>query len=332
MDTVVRITAPARLHLGFLDLNGAAGRKFGSIGLAIDSHHTIVEARFCTSDVQHVIPDHLRTKVDTLINTFCRHFADIVRQQPSPVQVSILQSIPEHAGLGSGTQLAIAVGTALCRLYDILIDTPTIATILDRGSRSGIGIAAFDQGGFIVDGGLGAQSAVPPLLARHTYPEDWRIVLIMEQTRQGVHGQAETQAFSTLPPFPQSQSHAICHLTLMALLPALLERDIALFGQSITEIQNLIGDHFSLVQGGRYTSPAIAQLLAQATTLGHTGIAQSSWGPTGCVFVDSEAAALTLTKHLEETVEQHFDNKADYSIMTAQANTIGAVIELNTAS
>ena len=33
----ILITSPARLHLGFMDLNGSLGRKFGSVGLAIDS-------------------------------------------------------------------------------------------------------------------------------------------------------------------------------------------------------------------------------------------------------------------------------------------------------
>ena len=36
----VRVIAPARLHLGFLDLNGSLGRLFGSIGLAIDRPRT----------------------------------------------------------------------------------------------------------------------------------------------------------------------------------------------------------------------------------------------------------------------------------------------------
>ena len=36
----VRVVAPARLHLGFLDLNGSLGRLFGSIGLAIDTPRT----------------------------------------------------------------------------------------------------------------------------------------------------------------------------------------------------------------------------------------------------------------------------------------------------
>src|ERR1700680_1975654 len=36
----VTVTAAARLHLGFLDLNGGLGRRFGSIGLAIDAPRT----------------------------------------------------------------------------------------------------------------------------------------------------------------------------------------------------------------------------------------------------------------------------------------------------
>ena len=32
----VVISAAARLHLGFLDLHGGLGRRFGSIGIAID--------------------------------------------------------------------------------------------------------------------------------------------------------------------------------------------------------------------------------------------------------------------------------------------------------
>ena len=38
----ISITSPARLHLGFMDLNGSLGRKFGSVGLAIDSIETSV--------------------------------------------------------------------------------------------------------------------------------------------------------------------------------------------------------------------------------------------------------------------------------------------------
>src|SRR5262249_55558756 len=40
LSATIRVTAPARLHLGFLDLDGALGRRFGSIGLAVDHPET----------------------------------------------------------------------------------------------------------------------------------------------------------------------------------------------------------------------------------------------------------------------------------------------------
>jgi len=327
LTNFVRVTTPARLHLGFLDLNGTAGRRFGSIGMAINSHQTIVEAHYSESEVCHDAPKHIQEKLKRLIAAFFSVFSKQIPLPKKYCKLVVKKVIPEHAGLGSGTQLALAVGTALCRLYNINAATHDIATVLDRGARSGIGIATFNQGGFIVDGGLGPSSITPPLLAHYTYPEEWRIVLIMESHSQGIHGTEESKAFKSLPPFPISQSHAICHLTLMKLLPALVEQDINAFGQSITDIQHLIGDHFSTIQGGRYTSNSIATLLNYATELGHLGIAQTSWGPTGCVFVKNEEAGTLLISKLNDYVEQYFKLETDYSILMTDANSSGSIVE-----
>ena len=40
----MEVEAPARLHLGFLDLHGGLGRRFGSIGLTIDGLSTRLRA------------------------------------------------------------------------------------------------------------------------------------------------------------------------------------------------------------------------------------------------------------------------------------------------
>ncbi|TAL78081.1 MAG: GHMP kinase, partial [Beijerinckiaceae bacterium] len=45
MASSVRVETSARLHLGFLDLNGGAGRKFGSLGLALDGPVTELTIR-----------------------------------------------------------------------------------------------------------------------------------------------------------------------------------------------------------------------------------------------------------------------------------------------
>ncbi len=329
--TRVRVSAPARLHLGFLDLNGNSGRKFGSIGLAINSHKTTVEASLSgTKSHQLSVPEAMQDKVQQLIAHFYQQIASHIPSQNRGIALKLQSAIPAHAGLGSGTQLSLVIGTALSRLHKIDINTQQIASSLGRGSRSGIGIATFDHGGFIIDGGLAQDSTVPPLLAQYTFPKNWFIVLIMESNQQGIHGKQERDAFVQLPTFPLEQSREICHLTLMKLLPALVEEDINQFGQAITQIQALIGDHFSSSQGGRYTSQKIAMLLDYAKKLGHQGIGQSSWGPTGCLFVDGSSAAQQLVVSLEDYIHKQFDNPQDYSVIIAQASQNGAKIELDT--
>ncbi|MCK5644485.1 MAG: beta-hydroxylase, partial [Gammaproteobacteria bacterium] len=171
----------------------------------------------------------------------------------------------------------------------------------------------------------------PPLLGHYEFPENWRIVTILDHANQGVHGKDELKAFKDLPTFPLTNSQAICHLTLMKLLPALAEEDIESFGEAITNIQSLIGDHFAPAQGGRYTSQHVASLLNHAQNLGHKGIAQSSWGPTGCIFVDNENSATQLIEELKQHAQAHFDKESSLSFAMAQANSSGANIEITTS-
>lgn len=330
VDTKIRVSTPARLHLGFLDLNGSTGRKFGSIGLAVNSHHTIIEAQLAAStsiNTPNADPE-IQQRVGKLIAKFYATLGQHIAADQRGVTISLVQLIPEHAGLGSGTQLALAVGSALGKLHQLPASTSDIAAQLGRGSRSGIGIATFDHGGFIVDGGLSDTSPVPPLLAHYKFPENWRMVIIMEHHNKGLHGSQELSAFNTLDTFPLSNSQAICHLTLMKLLPALLEKNIEQFGQAITEIQTLIGDHFAPVQGGRYTSKDIAILLNHAKSLGHAGIAQSSWGPTGCVFVENDQSAKQLINDLGNYADNNIKANSELAFTIAQASSNGANIEI----
>lgn len=323
-NTLVKVSAPARLHLGFLDLNGERGRKFGSIGLAIDTHHTTIEVSH--SETTHISSPSESHRISTLLNRFYDNLGQHILEKDRAVTINVMELIPEHAGFGSGTQLALTLGTALCKLHGIAVSTREIAFKMGRGTRSGIGIATFDSGGFIIDGGLGKGSTVPPVLIHQSFPSAWRIVLINDASHDGMHGEDELTAFKTLPVFPQINAQSICHLTLMKLVPALIENNISSFGEAITEIQTLIGDHFAPAQGGRYTSDAVAKNLQQAQRLAHKGISQTSWGPTGCVFVDSEANAKQLVHTLTEFSQNENLNTISFSI--AAANSVGANIEI----
>src|SRR5882672_6538646 len=97
----VSVTVPARLHLGFLDLNGELGRKFGSIGLAISGLRTQVTiARAAQTRVEGPDADRAQRHIETLR----QHL-----RLEGGHHVKVNEAIPAHAGLGSGTQLALAL-------------------------------------------------------------------------------------------------------------------------------------------------------------------------------------------------------------------------------
>jgi beta-RFAP synthase len=170
--------------------------------------------------------------------------------------------------------------------------------IIDRGARSGIGIAVFEQGGLIVDGGRGVNTQTPPVIARLDLPEEWRFLLVLDPLGQGLHGSQEVAAFAALPPFPREDAAQLCHLLLMRALPGLVEHDLQAFGSVISEIQRRVGDHFAPAQGGRYTSTAVAEAMAWLEAQGASAIGQSSWGPTGFCLLENETRALALLQEL----------------------------------
>lgn len=283
-NTLVSVVAPARLHMGFIDLGGALGRRFGSIGAGVNEIATHLTLESCDV-LQATGPGSERAMKAAQV--FAERF-----QIPARAAIRIRQAIPEHVGLGSGTQMALAVGMGLARLHGVQLTVRAAAGAIERGGRSGIGIAVFEQGGLILDGGRGPDTVTPPVISRLEMPADWRFILIFDQRGQGLHGTQEVAAFGALPPFPEALAARLCHRLLMQALPALAEGDIINFGQVITELQQAVGDHFAPAQGGRFTSPEVAEALRWLDTRGAVGLGQSSWGPTGfCVLPDLQTAA-----------------------------------------
>ncbi|WP_407943075.1 beta-ribofuranosylaminobenzene 5'-phosphate synthase family protein [Methylobacterium oxalidis] len=287
----VRVRAPARLHFGFLDLHGGLGRRFGSIGLAVDAPAVELVAR-AAEGLTAEGPESER------VLAYARAAAGHLGV-PEAGSFRVAEAIPAHAGFGSGTQLALAVAAALARLNGRSFTPQDFADALDRGNRSGVGLAAFTDGGLIVDGGRDARGSPPPVIARLPYPEAWRVVLILDTAMTGVHGKREIEAFRDLPRFPEAEAAEICRIVLMQAMPAAVVADPEAFGAGITAIQRRIGDHFAPHQGGRYASPAVAEALAAIAARGIAGYGQSSWGPTGFALLPSEREARALVAELE---------------------------------
>ena len=233
---------------------------------------------------------------------------------PGGAHLRIVEAIPEHVGLGSGTKLALAVTRALAALEGRDIDAPGLAAATGRAARSAVGMWTFALGGFVVEGGHrpGVDSPAP-LLAHHPMPDDWRAVLVVPAAEPGLSGGAEAEAFSQLVPAPE-RSAAIAQLVVTSLLPALVEHELEEFGTALTRIQELVGDSFAAAQGGRF-HPRAAPLVEALLRFGAAGAGQSSWGPTAYGIVGSEAAGRELARRMEDEVGEGsvdvvaFDNR-----------------------
>jgi beta-ribofuranosylaminobenzene 5'-phosphate synthase len=283
----VCVTAPARLHMGFLDLNGSLGRHFGSIGVAVNELATRLVISSSTAGLQASGPQANSALKSAKLFCDAMGLGDCVR-------IHVEEAIPGHIGLGSGTQLALATGAGLAAYFGLDLSVREIARMVDRGARSGIGIAVFEQGGLIVDGGRGSLTETPPVISRMDVPQEWRFILLFDARGQGLHGAQEIEAFQALPPFPAGETARLCHRVLMQGLPALAESDLTGFGAVITDLQKSVGDHFAPVQGGRFTSPEVGAALNWLGEQGAAGLGQSSWGPTGFCLVENSARATEL--------------------------------------
>ena len=308
------VTATARLHFGFLDPSGRSARPFGSFGLSLDSPRTRLvlrrAERFAVSG-----PEGERAG---------RYLNEIAASCgiEATYALHIDAAIPPHAGLGSGTQLALAVGSAFAALEGLHLEPQEIAARLGRGTRSGIGIATFAEGGAVLDEGP-RQGNLPRLASRVPFPPSWRALLIFDEETKGLAGVSETLAFETLADFPAREIEALSRAITQGALPALAARDFATFCRHVGDLQACMGAYFAPAQGGVYASPRVAEALAWLRNEGIIGLGQSSWGPTGFAFAASRAEGEDLLGRLRARFKH-----PGLSFALVQGRNEGAKVEI----
>jgi beta-RFAP synthase len=286
--------------MGLLDLRGELGRKFGGIGAALTSPSLLLEAE-AGEGLQ--VSGEESERVGQAARAFFAHY----RIDPG-AHLRVHRMIPSHAGLGSGTQLALATGLALSRLFGIAATPEGLAAATARGRRSAIGTWAFDRGGFVLEGGRSEGSERPaPLLLHRPMPASWRCLLLIPDVPPGLSGEAEDEAFRTFEAPPASVVEKIAHQILMVVLPGLVEEDLPAFGRGITAVQALVGEMFERAQGGRFAHPLVGRLVEELLARGAAGAGQSSWGPAVFGLFPDEAAARKVQQALGGTVTP-FDN------------------------
>lgn len=286
----VRVESAGRLHFGFLNLSLSHDRLYGSLGVALDEPRVVVDA----APAGDVRCDHPRAR------EYAAHACDVL--DVPGADVAVREELPVHAGLGSGTQLALSVLAAVARAHDRAPSVREHAPELGRGGRSGVGVATFESGGFVLDAGHPTglfttdapprgEWTVPAVTARHRLPGDWRFVLVLPDADPGKTGAGEDESMrAAVEAADPGLADRISGVVTRRVLPAVANGDADAFGAAVAEVGRLNGAWYADEQGGVYRPPVGAVVDSLAGSPAVAGAGQSSWGPAVYGVTDAERA------------------------------------------
>jgi len=326
------IKTPSRLHLTLIDLNGSLGRIDGGVGLTLEKPGLVLEMQRNNGEIsvdfqnRQELPVNVISDYADKIKTSARKMMDHL-ELDGGYSFTVCETYPSHSGLGSGTQLSLATGKLISESENQQITVPQIANIVGRGGTSGIGVASFDKGGFIIDGGhpqeekpdflpsSASQASPPPIIARYEFPQDWDVILVIPNVMKNVSGEKEVNIFQEYCPIPVEEVQRLSHLLLMKMMPAVLEEDLDGFGEAVNSIQNI---GFKKVEN-QLQKPVIRDIMQLLRDAGAPGVGMSSFGPTIYVVNDST----------QDIVSAARDALADIGgdIIETRAQNNGAVME-----
>ncbi len=295
VDSALTITAPSRLHFGMLSFGWPGRRQFGGVGAMLDRplRMTMSPATKLSAKGKHA----------DRAASFARRWAQCHLAGADPAcEIQIETAPSDHIGLGSGTQLALAVAAGLFTMHDQpLPSAEKLAASVGRGGRSAVGTYGFLNGGLIAERGRMAGQELAELHRRIEIPAAWRFVLLQPHDRQGVHGEDESRAFLRLPPVPTATTESLWDELDQRLLPTLAAKDFGGFSESLYQYGILAGNCFSHIQGGPFSSPKAAAVVAEIRAMGFAGVGQSSWGPTLFALAESRKEAAELVARIAES-------------------------------
>lgn len=308
--------------MGLIDLNGSIGRIDGGLGIVISKPNFTVRVSK-SKEFSIDIPAQYLKPAFTAVNTVIDHF-----KLDKNISIKLDDIIPPHVGLGSGTQLALGIGYAICKLNERSITISDLISLIGRGGTSGVGVTAFQNGGFILDGGhsFGCSSTKkcfaptsaskgvppPPILLRLDFPENWKILLVIPKKGSKVSGAEEAQLFLKLCPIPVTEVQYICHIILLKLLPALYEKDLYSFGSSINDLQKYGWKKIEIEK----QHPVILETMNYLKSQGAAGVGLSSWGPLIYSFGED-------LENIQKKAEEFLETRGGGTCMIVTPNNHG---------
>lgn len=224
----ILVTAPARLHLGLLNMSGLFDRMDGGLGVSITEPRWQLRA-MAADDIRIVgLRGELHDAATRALQALCVEFS-----MPG-IYIFVEQGVPAHVGLGSKTSLLMALGRAVCQLTGNAFDVTQIAMVVGRGGTSGAGVNLARRGGVVWDAGhrfsakngtFGPSStsvARPPQPITRLVPSDLFVVHFRYHA-VGPSGSAERKIFADTCPLPSDETTRLLLLASGVVLPCMAE-------------------------------------------------------------------------------------------------------------
>ncbi|MHA2128172.1 MAG: beta-ribofuranosylaminobenzene 5'-phosphate synthase [Promethearchaeota archaeon] len=332
--TSLRITTPCRIHLSLIDENGYTGRVDGGIGLMLDRPNVVFEASNSAEEFKIEAHNYYRESIE-VINEIASRVFKTFNISNKNFHFNLKRYFPSHVGLGSKTQLSLAIITAITKLKSIEhLTTKHLTQLVERGGTSGIGWRGFETGGFILDGGhdfgkgkekesflpSSASSKSNPALtiSRHNIPDKWRFVLVIPNVKKGAYGDEEIRVFQEYAPIPMHEVNEVSHLIIMKILPGILKNDLECFGEGLRRIQSIGFKKIEI----NLQHQIVKDLLYFFEEYGLKGYGMSSFGPSVVGIVESDSEAEDLLR----AVQKNQKNGGGH-IYICKPNNSGAKIE-----
>jgi beta-ribofuranosylaminobenzene 5'-phosphate synthase len=268
--------------------------------------------------------------IKKLINTY-----SLSQTDKFPLKITIWDFLYAHMGLGSKTQMALAIATSIINILDlnVKINIETLTHMVGRGGTSGIGFRSFETGGFILDCGhrfgkdeekqsflpSSASNAKPArTILRYRFPEQWYVLVVILDVPAGASNVEEINIFQEHCPIPIEEVQEVSHHVLMQLLPGIIEGDLCTFGKALNAIRKIGFKKIEVSLQHEKVKELIRYLEENTLCAG-----MSSFGPTVFSVFETEQEA----RKILEIIAEKFSDLGLTSYITTVNNT-GAHIEV----
>ncbi|NND97461.1 MAG: beta-ribofuranosylaminobenzene 5'-phosphate synthase [Pirellulaceae bacterium] len=279
----VRVVTGARLHFGLFDTIA----PFGGVGMMINQPPTEVIVRQAN---QFGCRGEGADRVAPIAGRVQHH----LRLPDLPAcEVEIVRRPNAHTGLGTGTQLAMAVAEALLRFCDGPTRDPSlIQRMADRGKRSAVGVHGYLHGGLIFEAADETTQLLNPIQQRVSIPDQWRVAVFCPTTVDlPVSGSVEQRQFAQLSGADRETRHQLEKIVDDQIVPAAQGSDFLKFAASVHQYNYHSGMLFADVQNGPYNGPTVTRLVQMLQQRDAVGVGQSSWGPSVFAWFESQPDA-----------------------------------------